>query len=158
MYIHTCKRASPPVNQHGVLLDGHHRYKVCQELGIEPHRKVKEFNSELDGKIFVIDSNLKRRQLNNFLRIKLALKSKSIKEEIAIKNSQSNLRQNFSSSSPSVRNLTVDRNNSASTSTTSSNGRVDEQVGAMAGVSRDTIRKVEKILQYISEEGEVMQS
>ena len=56
------------VNQHGVLLDGHHRYKVCQELGIEPHRKVKEFNSELDGKMFAIDSNLNRRQLNNFLR------------------------------------------------------------------------------------------
>ena len=144
------------VNQHGVLLAGHHRYKVCQELGIEPHHKVKEFNNDLDEKLFVIDSNLKRRHLNNFLRIKLALKSKSIKEEIAMKNSQSNLRQNCSSSSPSVRNLTVDCVNSAS-NTTNGNGRVDEQIGAMAGVSRDTVRKVEKILQYIPEEGEVMQ-
>jgi hypothetical protein len=74
-------------------LDGHHRYKVCQELGIKPHYNVKEFKDEFYEKLFVIDCNIKRRQLNNFHRIKLALKSKSIKE-IARKNRQSNLRQN----------------------------------------------------------------
>lgn len=129
---------------------------LCQELGIKPHHKVKEFKNELDEKLFVIDSNLKRRHLNSFLRIKLALKSKSIKEEIATKNSQSNLSQNYSSSTPNVRNLTVGRSNSA-TCTASVNGRVDDQIGEMAGVSRDTVRKVEKILQHIPEEDEVMQ-
>jgi hypothetical protein len=34
---------------------------------------------------------------------------------------------------------------------------VDEQIGEMAGVSRDTVRKVERILQCIPEEGEIMQ-
>ena len=54
------------VNQDGVLLDGHHRYKVCQELGIKPHYIVKEFKGEFYEKLFVIDCNIKRRQLNNF--------------------------------------------------------------------------------------------
>lgn len=156
------------VNQDGVLLDGHHRYKVCQELGIKPHYIVKEFKDEFYEKLFVIDCNIKRRQLNNFQRVKLALKSKSIKEEIAWKNSQSNLRQN-SSYLPTDRNLTVDKssssnNNSADASDSNSNssngkasGRVDEQIGEIAGVSRDTVRKVEKILQYIPEESEIMQ-
>jgi uncharacterized protein YoaH (UPF0181 family) len=34
---------------------------------------------------------------------------------------------------------------------------VDEQIGELADVSRDTVRKVEKILQCISEESEIMQ-
>jgi len=156
------------VNQDGVLLDGHHRYKVCQELGIKPHYIVKELKDEFYEKLFVIDCNIKRRQLNNFQRIKLALKSKSIKEEIAWKNSQSNLRQN-SSYLPTDRNLTVDKsssNNSADASDSNGNsnssngkasGRVDEQIGEIAGVSRDTVRKVEKILQCIPEESEIMQ-
>jgi hypothetical protein len=147
-------------------LDGHHRYKVCQELGIKPHYNVKEFKDEFHEKLFVIDCNIKRRQLNNFQRVKLALKSKSIKEEIAWKNSQSNLKQN-SSYLPTDRNLTVDsssNNNSADASDSDSNssngkagGRVDEQIGEIADVSRDTVRKVEKILQYIPEESEIMQ-
>ena len=153
------------VNQDGVLFDGHHRYKVCQELGINPHYIVKEFKDEFYEKLFVIDCNIKRRQLNNFQRIKLALKSKSIKEEIARKNSQSNLRQNSSSYLPTDRNLTVDKsssNNSADVSDSNSSngkasGRVDEQIGEIADVSRDTVRKVEKILQCIPEESEIMQ-
>ncbi len=139
------------VNQDGVLLDGHHRYKACQELGIEPYCKVKGFKNEYDEKLFVIGCNLKRRQLNNFQRIELALKSKSIKQEIARKNSQSNLKNCCSSST--VRNLTVDSNIGVGSIT----GRVDEQIGELAGVSRDTVRKVEKILQNILEEGEIMQ-
>ena len=75
------------VNQDGIILDGHHRYKVCQELGIkEPKTLVKEFKEKLDEQLFVIDCNLRRRQLNNFQRTELALKSKSILTEIAKKN------------------------------------------------------------------------
>jgi ParB-like nuclease family protein len=67
------------VNQDGVLLDGHHRYKACKELGIvEPHYIVKEVNNKYDEKFFVIDCNLKRRQLNNFQKVELALKGKLI--------------------------------------------------------------------------------
>jgi len=63
------------VNQNCVILDGHHRYKACQELGIEPETVVKEFNNELDEQLFVVDCNLVRRQLNSFQRTELALRS-----------------------------------------------------------------------------------
>jgi ParB-like chromosome segregation protein Spo0J len=123
------------VNNDGVILDGHHRYKACQELGvkIEPYKMVRkeDFADKLHEKMFVIDCNLTRRQLNNFQRTELALKSKSILEEI--------VKQNESQGGKGDRNLTP-------------LGRVDEQIGQRAGVSRDTVRKVEKIAEKASEE------
>jgi ParB-like chromosome segregation protein Spo0J len=74
------------VNQNGIVLDGHHRYRACQELGIEPKIIVKEFNNELDEQLFVIECNLVRRQLNSFQRTELALKSKPILEAIVKRN------------------------------------------------------------------------
>jgi len=122
------------VNKDGVILDGHHRYKACQELGIkEPYKTVtkEDFPDKPHEKMFVIDCNLTRRQLNNFQRTELALKSKSILEEI--------VKQNESHGGKGDRNLTP-------------LGRVDEQIGQRAGVSRDTVRKVEKIAEKASEE------
>src|SRR5215208_3112471 len=114
------------VNQNCVILDGHHRYKACQELGIEPETVVKEFNNELDEQLFVVDCNLVRRQLNSFQRTELALRSKPILEAIA--------KRNESIGGKGGRNLTP-------------LGRVDEKIGERAGVSRDTVRKVGKILE-----------
>src|SRR5919112_2347691 len=114
------------VNQNCIVLDGHHRYKACQELGIEPETVVKEFNNELDEQLFVIDCNLVRRQLNSFQKIELALKSKPLLEAIA--------KRNESIGGKGGRNLTP-------------LGRVDEKIGQWAGVSRDTVRKAEKILE-----------
>ena len=68
------------INQDNVLLDGHNRYQICQELGIEPRFETKIFEDELEEKEFVIEINLKRRQLNNFQKIELGyeLKLKAI--------------------------------------------------------------------------------
>jgi hypothetical protein len=131
------------INQDGVLLDGHHRYKACKELRIRPYYIVKELNNKYDEKFFVIDSNLKRRQLNNFQKVELALRRKLILVEIA--------KNNMSAGARGDRNLTP-------------LGRVDEQIGMLAGVSHDTVRKVERILlQYRQaaeaegeEEGEII--
>jgi ParB-like chromosome segregation protein Spo0J len=122
------------VNKDGVILDGHHRYKACQELGIkEPYKTVtkEDLPDKPHEKMFVIDCNLARRQLNHVQRTELALKSKPILEEL--------VKQNESHGGKGDRNLTP-------------LGRVDEQIGQRAGVSRDTVRKVEKIAEKASEE------
>lgn len=71
------------VNSQGVIRDGHHRYKICKELLLDPVTEVKSFPDKLSEQLFVIDCNLKRRHLNSFQRVELALKSKPILEEIA---------------------------------------------------------------------------
>ena len=114
------------VNQDGIILDGHHRYKACQDLGIEPETIVREFSDKSEEQLFVIDCNLTRRQLNNFQKTELALKSKPILEAIA--------KGNELLGGKGDRNLTP-------------LGRVDDRIGELAGVSRDTVRKVMKILE-----------
>ena len=60
------------INKEGCILDGHHRHKICQELGIQPSVIVQEFNgqqddeSKLNEQEFVITINLNRHQFNDF--------------------------------------------------------------------------------------------
>jgi ParB-like chromosome segregation protein Spo0J len=131
------------VNQDGVILDGHHRYKILQELGkipVSPDKiQIKHFDDPLYEKLFVIDINLNRRQLNDYQKSRLILLKKPVLKEIAEQNSKTNLKQGDKVlESPSVKNLTV--------------GRIDDKLGEEIGVSYGTIRKVELIEEKATEE------
>src|SRR5215204_3226103 len=80
------------VNQENVILDGHHRYKICKELAIEPIVQVKKFDNLLDEKEFVIEINLKRRHLNNFQIAEVEYKMEEIYKERTKLRSFSNLK------------------------------------------------------------------
>jgi ParB-like chromosome segregation protein Spo0J len=70
-------------NQDLEILDGHHRYKVCTELGIEPDFEVRHFEDKLREKRFVIEANIRRRHLNNFQLVELAVPLLEIEKAIA---------------------------------------------------------------------------
>jgi hypothetical protein len=76
--------------------------------------------------LFVIDSNLARRQLTTFQACELALKKKPILDRIA--------RDNMSLGGKGARIQTP-------------LGRVDEQLATQAGTSKDTFYKAEQLLQ-----------
>jgi len=57
------------LNKQGIVLDGHHRFRASKDLAILLKYQTKEFNDSLDEKQFLIDVNLRRRQLNEFQRV-----------------------------------------------------------------------------------------
>ncbi len=73
------------VNEDLVVLDGHHRFRACVELGIEPDFEVRKFEDKLLEKKFVIEANLRRRHLNNFQLVELAVPLLEIEKALAKK-------------------------------------------------------------------------
>ena len=71
------------INSKEEILDGHDRYKICTELDIPIKYEIRAFNNSLEEKRFVIDINLKRRQLNDFQKAELAYKLEDIYKEQA---------------------------------------------------------------------------
>ncbi len=67
------------------VLDGHHRFRACIELGIEPDFEVRKFEDKLLEKKFVIEANLRRRHLNNFQLVELAVPLLEIEKALAKK-------------------------------------------------------------------------
>ena len=57
------------VNKQGIAVDGHHRFRACKELGIPLQFQTKEFKDSLEEKEFLIEVNIRRRQLNEFQRV-----------------------------------------------------------------------------------------
>jgi 16S rRNA G966 N2-methylase RsmD len=115
------------VNSKNIILDGHHRFKICKELGIKPKIIIHKFETEdkLQEQLFVINCNLERRQLNRFQKVELQLKVKPIIQKIA--------KRNESLGGKGVRIKTP-------------LGRVNFELGRDIGVSHDTIHKVETLL------------
>ena len=122
------------INNKGEVLDGHNRLRVCEKLKLEPLFEVKEFENPSQEKLYIIDVNLQRRQLTDAQRVQLSLKKKPILQELAKKNSQTNLRRGKNNAGHSnVQICTL--------------GRVNEKIAKDSGVSARQVSKVETILE-----------
>jgi 16S rRNA G966 N2-methylase RsmD len=142
------------VNQDNVILDGHNRLKICQELGIEPKFEVKEFLDPLQEKEFVIEINFKRRHLNNFQIAELEYKMEEIYKERAKLRSFSNLKnvnkETKLSTAPTdaidVNQREKDEDNDEET------GKVSEIIAKKTSLSSRTYERAKKIIEEGSEE------
>jgi hypothetical protein len=92
------------VNKESIVLDGHHRFKACHELDIHPTIEFKNFATPLLEKQFVINSNLKRRQLNDFQKAELGFTLEGIYSESARQRQLSSLKIGDKTKVPSVSN------------------------------------------------------
>jgi ParB-like chromosome segregation protein Spo0J len=73
------------VNEDLEVLDGHHRFRACTELGIEPDFEVRKFEDKLIEKKFVIETNLRRRHLTKFQLVELGVQLLEIEKALAKK-------------------------------------------------------------------------
>jgi ParB-like chromosome segregation protein Spo0J len=127
------------VNQESVILDGHHRFRACNELNITPKIEIKEFNNKLDEKKFVYEINLKRRHLSDFQKAELALGLEGIYSEEARARQLSNLKNVKLSLGPNEPNDKIQ-------------GRTSEMVSKQAGISATIYKRAKKIIETGSEE------
>ncbi len=122
------------VNLEGEILDGHHRYKICNELEIQTKHAIREFENKLFEKKFVIECNLKRRQLNDYQKSELGIPLQKINEELA-KQKESDRKKGLSSNEES--------------SPTFHSG---ETTAKAIGVSRGTFERAKKVIESAPED------
>ena len=113
------------LNQDGVILDGHNRWLICDDLGIKPEYVTKKFSDKLEETRFVIESNLIRRQLTDFARYEMALKLQPIYAKLSKENM---------------------RRGGKGVSIETPLGRTDHKVGEIVGLSETKLHKIKKIL------------
>ena len=131
------------VNQDMILLDGHHRYSACVELGVEPQVEVR-FTDPLSEKLFVIHANLKRRQMTSAQKMEMGYTIKPIYEELAKRNSLFNVKHANTNSD--------NRNENVGSSGSSEPiGRVNEAIAKEVGLSRATYQRGETLLKNAPE-------
>ncbi|MGA3060870.1 MAG: ParB N-terminal domain-containing protein [Candidatus Bathyarchaeia archaeon] len=130
------------VNEDLEVLDGHHRYRACTELGIEPDFEVRKFEDKLLEKKFVIEVNLRRRHLNNFQLIELALPLLEIEKALA-KNRQAKGGRNGRDTQLGL---------APDDAEPKFNAKATELVAKKAGVSTRTFERGKRILENASED------
>ncbi len=117
------------------ILDGRHRARACEELGIEPKYQNYDGENPLN---YVVSLNIKRRHLSQTQKTCLSVELLPAFEEEAKKRSLANLTQNTDGAKLHAR------------------GRSDEQVAKLVGVSARYISEAKKIQNEAPEKFEEM--
>jgi len=128
----------------GVIVDGHNRYAICTKHGIAFKTEEKEFASRNDVRIWMIQNQLGRRNLDNYTRSGLSLmleeffKEKAKENKVIAANTMNEKIGNTTFSQISVKTLdSVD---------------TQKELAKIAGVSHDTIYKVKEIKSNVPKE------
>ena len=115
----------------GYIIDGHNRYEICTKHNIEFSTISMDFADENDVKIWIIQNQFGRRNINNYTRSILALQLEDLFREKAKKNHSLN---GGDKKSPCQKSDTPIRKINT-----------NKELAKIANVSHDTIAKVKKI-------------
>jgi hypothetical protein len=122
-----------------VLLDGHNRYEICQRHGLSfKTEQITTLETFDDAVLWIIEHQLGRRNITDFARTELALRAKPIIEARA--------KAKQATSTGGVNPQLMQNSAEAAPITTR------DEIAKVAGVSHDTVRKVEKIIEKATAE------
>lgn len=124
------------------VLDGHHRFRACTELDIEPDFEIRKFDDKLLEKKFVIEANLRRRHLNNFQLVELAVPLLEIEKALA--------KQRQSQGGKNGRNMQLGL--APDDAEPIIKAKATEKVAKKAGLSTRTFERGKKIIEKATEE------
>ena len=145
------------IDEENCILDGHHRLKVCEELGIKPKVEVRKYQNE-EQKIRAINQlNYARRHCNKW---ELYMAAERIRPEFEaeVKAEQElKYQKGKKGTQPiGVKNLTpiriIDNNDVSSNDLEKKDGRVNRKIGDIVGVSRTTIWQWKQVKDNYSEQ------
>ena len=121
-----CRDALVVWKGHNILVDGHNRYKICQDNGIEFRVTEREFVDRSQVTEWMIRNQLARRNISLYVRSELALQLETVISERAKDNqgARTDLLQNSVKSEPV---------------------HTQKELAKIAETSHDTIRKVKKV-------------
>ena len=145
------------VNKQGIVLDGHHRFRACKELGIPLQYHTEEFKDSLEEKQFLIEVNLRRRQLNEFQRVEIGYSLENIEKERA----KRRMSLGGQRVGPANKKEEHDKNNGveqrvasidATLESCEEKGKVSEIIAKNIGVSTTTYERGKKIIEKGTED------
>ena len=151
----------PLVVWNNILIDGYHRYKICKELNIdECPTYEKSFKDETEAKLWIINNQIGRRNLNLFKRVRMALSMKDYYSNLAKE------RQKLSPGRPSGEKMSqkelekyfdeafndMDKKGLLKSGNLYKKLDTQEEIAKLANSSKDTVNKVETILEHGSEQ------
>ena len=117
------------VTWNNIIVDGHNRYEICNRLGIPFAIEEKAFQDKAEVKLFMLEKQCGRRNLSTFARVELVLNLSPEIEAKAKKNQAEGC-------------LNSDKVDSLG------------ELAKLAGVSRDTVHRVKKIIDYVKDHPE----
>jgi transcriptional regulator with XRE-family HTH domain len=115
-----------------IIIDGHNRYEICQKHDIPFETKIMEFPSRNDVKVWIIRNQFDRRNISAWQRGQMALELKEIISEKA----KENQKTSTGGSNPQLLQNSAEGEAPINTR---------EELAKKAGVSHDTIARIEKI-------------
>lgn len=115
------------VTWNGFIIDGHNRYKIATDWGLEFKTEAKVFDSENDVREWMINNQYGRRNLSNYQRSVLALELESVFKEKA--------KENQIRKPESVKQISAEQKPI----------ETRKEIAKVANVSHDTIAKVKVI-------------
>ena len=123
------------IMEDGIIIDGHHRYKICVANNIEFNTITKkDIVSEADAKLWMIKNQIGKRNLSVIQRAELAIHLESI-EKIRAKERQG------------ARTDLIESNFLPDLVGSSKQGHALEQAAKSVGLGYETVRKTKKIFE-----------